>query len=110
MSIYGHLSEAAHPRAAGLKWNVRWGTQGAEGTKHAADLQPIFDKAATASCLYFLLLIAGFTLGVAIALYAVGVPGAEDGGDELVAESALLRQQIRDANARLGSMIPTDTD
>ena len=109
-SIYGHLSESAHPRAPGLRWNVRWGAQGTEGAKHAAELQPIFDEAATASCLHFLLLIAGLILGVATELHAATAPDSEDDGDDLVAESTLVGEKIRDANARLRSMVPTGTD
>ena len=57
-NVYGYLSEAAHPRAPGLQWNVQWGA-GAESASHTAQLLPIFDEPSTASCLHHLLLITG---------------------------------------------------
>ena len=92
-NVYGHLSEAAHPRAPGLQWNVQWGG-GAESASHTAQLLPIFDKPSTASCLHHLLLITALVLGVAVQLYALALPGTADYNDELLAESLAVRLDL----------------
>ena len=107
--VYGHLSEAAHPRAPGLQWNVQW-SPGSQGAKHSADLLPVFDESSTASCLHHLLMIAGLILGVVAELYL-----GEDGdkpkdSDEFVAELQRHRDRLLRADEQLAPLIPTEAD
>ena len=108
-NVYGHLSEAAHPRAPGLQWNVQWDA-GAEDAKHTAQLLPIFDEPGTASCLHHLLPIAGLILGVAVKLYAANFPHATHDNDELLAESVVVRVKIVAAQERIRPLVPSTTE
>ena len=105
--VYGHLSEAAHPRAPGLQWNVQWG-RGSEGAKHSADFLPVFDESATASCLHHALVIAGLILGVAAELYLMRDEPPPSDSDEFIAELERQRSRILSADKRLLPLIPTD--
>ena len=108
-NVYGYLSEAAHPRAPGLQWNVQWGA-GAESASHTAQLLPIFDEPSTASCLHHLLLITGLVIGVAVSLYTSTLPGTADDNDELLAESLAVRLDILNAQRRILPLVPVATD
>lgn len=108
-NVYGYLSEAAHPRAPGLQWNVQWDA-GAEEAKHTAQLLPIFDKPSTASCLHHLLLITGLVLGVVVRLYASTLPGTADYDDELLAESRAARMEILSAQRGILPLVPLAAD
>ena len=99
-NVYGRLSEAAHPRAPGLLWNVEF-SAGSEGAKHTADLSPTFHEGATAACIHYLLLTAGLLLGVAVALHAEGQPESDVDADPFVEECQAVRDRILDANNRI---------
>lgn len=104
-SVYGRLSEAAHPRAPGLQWNVEF-TVGSEGAKHTADLSPSFHEPRTAACLHHLLLIAGLLLGAALALYLEHHPESADSEDSFAKLCWTARDRILDANRRILPLVP----
>lgn len=107
-SAYGYFSEAAHPRAPGLQWNVQWGAWHPSGTKQAAELRPVFDAPATASCLHFLLVLAASILDVAVGLYAEVQSEAENLDDGFQEDRTLMDERILSADRRLLPWVSTE--
>ena len=97
---YGFLSEAAHPRAPGLQWNAQFG-MGDGDAKHSADLLPVYDKSATATCLHHLLLVAHLILGAAVRLRASIVADDPQETEVLFAEAREVHNALTEANTRI---------
>ena len=106
---YGHLSEAAHPRAPGLQWNVQSAVS-SEGATHTPTLLPIFDATVTASCLHFLLHFAALILGSASELYHLYVPVATHDHDDLLSESLTVRWQMLGVYEHIRPLVPLAED
>ena len=106
---YGFLSEAAHPRASGLLWNARF-DRGDEGAKHSAELLPVYDESATATCLHYLLLVAYRIRAVAVELRVSSVPDDEEATKSLLAESERVAAAILDAVSKIRPFVPMTGD
>ncbi len=97
---YGFLSEAAHPRAPGLQWNAQFG-KGDKDAKHSANLLPVYDKSATATCLHHLLLVAYLILDAALKLRVSIVADDPEETDVLFAEARQVTDALTEANRRI---------
>ena len=106
---YAFLSEAAHPRAPGLLWNAQFG-KGEESAKHSADLLPVYDREAGATCLHSLLLVAYLILVVAVELRESGAPTDLEETESLLAESRRVATDISDALGRIAPFVPGAND
>ena len=108
-SAYGFLSESAHPRAPGLQWNAQFG-EGDWDAQHSAELLPVYDTVATATCLYHLLLVACLILDVAVKLRdSIGADDAEE-TDTLFAQARHVATAGLEANRRIGTLLPVSDD